>query len=373
MLDFAARSATAGRTHRLSHRITLIPGDGIGPEVVEAARRAMEATGVRLRWDVHEVGAVALERSGTPLPAAVLESVAERGVALKGPVGTASSAGLRSVNVTLREELGLQAGIRPSRTWPGVRAPVEELDVVIVRMLAGDLYAGIEFAPGSDAVARLRELVADTCGRELAADAGVSLKPISPAQAKAVARIALDYARDHGRRTVTIVHKATVMRATDGAFLAAARGVADEQPAEDLVVDDRLVDTVCHDLAARPGRCDVLLTSMLYGDLLADLCAGLSGGLGLAPGVNVGPSCAVFEAVHGTVAHEAGRDRANPMALILSGAMLLRHVGEATAAGRLERAVATVLADGRTVTYDLARERDPAGTTTVTDAVIAAL
>ncbi len=357
----------------MSHRVTLIPGDGIGPEVVEAARRATEATGVRLHWDVHEVGATAIERSGTPLPAAVLASIAERGVALKGPVATASSGAARSVNVTLREALGLQAGIRPSRTWPGVRAPVEGLDVVIVRMLAGDLYAGIEFTAGSDAVGRLRDLVAETCGRELPADAGVSLKAISPGETKAVARIALDYAREHGRRTVTIVHKATVMRATDGAFLAAARAVADEAPAADVVVDDRLVDTVCHDLAARPGRCDVLLTSMLYGDLLADLCAGLSGGLGLAPGVNVGPSCAVFEAVHGTVAHQARRDAANPMAAILSGAMLLRHLGEAAAAERLEAAVAAVLADGRTLTYDLAGGRDAAGTTAVTDAVIAAL
>jgi isocitrate dehydrogenase (NAD+) len=356
----------------VSHRVTLIPGDGIGPEVVEAARRAMEATGVRLAWDVREVGAAAIERSGTPLPAAVLESIARCGVALKGPVATASGAGVRSVNLTLREALGLQAGIRPSRIWPGVRAPVEGLDVVIVRMLAGDLYAGIEFASGSEAVARLRDLVADACSRELPADAGVSLKPISRSDTQAVARIALAYAREHGRRKVTIVHKATVMRATDGAFLAAARAIADARPT-DLVVDDRLVDTVCHDLAARPGRCDVLLTSMLYGDLLADLCAGLSGGLGLAPGVNVGPSCAVFEAVHGTVAHQAGRDSANPMAVILSGAMLLRHVGETTAADRLERAVAAVLADGRTATYDLAGGREAAGTTAVTDAVIAAL
>jgi isocitrate dehydrogenase (NAD+) len=356
----------------LTHHVALIPGDGIGPEVVEAARRAMEATGVRLRWEVQEVGTAAIERRGTPLPAEVLESIAACGVALKGPVATASSGGFRSVNLTLREALGLQAGIRPTRTWPGVRAPIAGLDVVIVRMLAGDLYAGIEFASGSDAVARLRDLVADASGRDLPADAGVSLKAISPTETEAVARIALRYAREHGRRKVTIVHKATVMRATDGAFLAAARAVADDGP-PDLVVDDRLVDTVCHDLAARPGRCDVLLTSMLYGDLLSDLCAGLSGGLGLAAGANLGPSCAVFEAVHGTVAHHAGRDAANPMAVILSGAMLLRHVGETSAADRLEAAVAAVLADARTLTYDLAGDRAPSGTTAVADAVIAAL
>ena len=356
----------------MNHRVTLIPGDGIGPEVVEAARRAMEATGVRFAWDVHDVGAAAIERGGPPLSAGVLASIAGCRVALKGPVATASGAGYRSVNLALREELGLQAGIRPTRTWPGVPAPSEGLDVVIVRMLAGDLYTGIEFAAGSDAVARLRELVADTSGRELPADAAVSLKPISPSETTAVARIALRYAREHGRRKITIVHKATVMRATDGAFLAAARAVAAQAPAG-LVVDDRLVDTICHDLAARPGRCDVLLTSMLYGDLLSDLCAGLSGGLGLAPGVNVGPSCAVFEAVHGTVAHHAGRDAANPMAVILSGAMLLRHIGEMSAADRLAGAIAAVLADGGTLTYDLAGDREPCGTTAVADAVIAAL
>jgi len=358
----------------VNHPVVLIPGNGIGPEVVEAARRAMEATGVRFAWDVHELGAVAIERHGTPLPAEALESIAACGVALKGPVATPAHAGFRSVNLALREELGLQAGIRPARTWPGAPAPVGGLDVVVVRMLGGDLFAGIEFVAGTDAAARLRKLVAETHGRELPADAGVSLKPISPTETKAVARLALSYAREHGRRKITVVHKATVMRATDGAFLAAAREAWGEEPV-DVVLDDRLVDTICHDLVVRPGSCDVLLTSMLYGDLLSDLCAGLSGGLGLAPGANVGQSCAVFEAVHGTAARHAGRDRANPMAVMLSGTMLLRHIGEARAADRLQGAVAAVLADGQTLTYDLARGRgrDPSSTTAVTDAVIAAL
>ena len=358
----------------MTHRVALIPGDGIGPEVVEAARRAMEATGVRFAWDVHELGIAAIERHGTPLPAEAVESIAASGVALKGPVATPADGRFRSVNLALRDELGLRAGIRPARTWPGGPAAVSELDVVVVRMLAGDLYAGIEFAAGTDAAARLRDLVAETHGRELPSDAGVSLKPISRADTKAVTRVALRYAREHGRRKITVVHKATVMRATDGAFLAAAREAAADESA-DVALEDRLVDTVCHDLVARPGSCDVLLTPMLYGDLLSDLCAGLSGGLGLAPGANVGAACAVFEAVHGTAARHAGLDRANPMAVMLSGAMLMRHIGERRAADRLEAAVAAVIADGRTLTYDLAsgRGRQPCSTTAVTEAVIDAL
>lgn len=357
----------------MSRRVALIPGDGIGPEVVAAARRAIDATGVRLAWEIHELGAAALRVRGTPLPSEALEAIAACKLALKGPVATPVDPAFRSVNLRLREELGLQAGVRPARSWPRTGL-VGGLDVVIVRMLADDLYSGIELAAGTDAAARLRALVAETCDRELPPDAGVSLKPVSPTTTKAVARLALRYAREHGRRRITVVHKATVMRATDGAFLAAAEEVARAEGG-DLTLDDRLVDTVCHDLAARPDSCDVLLTSMLYGDLLSDLCAGLTGGLGLAPGANLGPSCAVFEAVHGTAPRHAGRDSANPMALILSGAMLLRHIGEPGAAQRLERAVAAVLDEGRTLTYDLARTRDvdPAGTTAVTDAVIAAM
>lgn len=357
----------------MTHRVALIPGDGIGPEVVDAARRALEATGVRFAWTVVELGAGAIERHGTPVPAEALRSIAACGVALKGPVATPVGTGFRSANLVLREKLGLQAGIRPSRTRPGV-GPAGGLDVVIVRMLADDLYAGIEFPAGSEAGARLRELVARACGRQLPVDAGISLKPISAVETKAVTRHALRYAREHGRRKVTVVHKATVMPASDGVFLAAARE-AFAETADTVQLDDRLVDSVCHDLVARPDRCDVLLTPMLYGDLLSDLCAGLTGGLGLAPGANIGPSHAVFEAVHGTVPRHAGRDRANPMAVMLSGGMLLRHLGEVAAADRLEAAVAEVLADGRTLTYDLMGVRGlrPSGTTAVTEAVVAAL
>jgi isocitrate dehydrogenase (NAD+) len=356
------------------HRVVLIPGDGIGPEVVEAARRALEATGVRFAWDVRELGAAALERHGTTLPRAALESIAACRVALKGPVATPAQGGFRSVNLELRDELGLQAGIRPARTWPGGPAPVGPLDVVVVRMLAGDLYAGIEFPAGTEAVARLRQLVAETRGSVLPLDAGVSLKPISPADTRAVAGIALSFAREHGRRKVTVVHKATVMRATDGAFLAAARE-ASAKAQGDVLVDDRLVDTVCHDLVARPGSCDVLLTPMLYGDLLSDLCAGLTGGLGLAPGFNVGQACAVFEAVHGTAARHAGRNRANPMAVILSGAMIcVTSAKERQRTGSRPPSPRSSQRDGRSLTTLAGgRDSEPSSTTAVAEAVVAAL
>ena len=359
----------------MAHAVTLIPGDGIGPEVVRAARRVLEATGVAFVWDVQDIGAAAWQRTGEPLPRRALDSIRERGVALKGPVATPAGHGFRSVNIALRDALGLYAGVRPCRTWPGAPAPLGEVGVVVIRMTRGDLYAGLEFPAGSDGAARLRALLPEASAGEVPEDAGISLKPVSAAEARRVARFALRWAGAHARRRVTVVHKATVMRATDGLFLAAAREVAAERGAGGVPLDDRLVDSVCHDLVAGRAGFDVLLCTMLYGDLLSDLCAGLTGGLGLAPGVNVGDDCAVFEAVHGTAERHAGRDRANPIALILSGAMLLRHLGESDAADRVEAAVGAVIARGAVLTYDLARGRGraPAGTAAVADAVIAEL
>jgi isocitrate dehydrogenase (NAD+) len=357
------------------HDVTLIPGDGIGPEVIEAARRVLEATGVQFEWDVQAAGTAALKREGTPLPASVVASIAERGLALKGPVATPSGAGFRSVNLELRDALGLYAGIRPCRTWTGAASPGGPIDVVVIRMTMEDLYAGIEFAAGAAATARLRKLVAEVTGKELPEDSGIALKPLSASRVRPVARLAIGFARQHGRRRLTAIHKATVMPETDGVFLRTARDIV-EREAPDILFDDRLVDTACHDLVARPGAFDVLLTPVAYGDVLSDLCAALSGGLGLAPGANVGDDCAVFEAVPGTAPRHAGLNRANPLAMILSGAMLLRHAGEGDAADRIERAVARVLEDGSTLTYDLRKGRDhhgAAGTSDVADAVIAAL
>jgi isocitrate dehydrogenase (NAD+) len=358
-----------------AHRVTLIPGDGIGPEVTTAARLVLDATGVAIEWDVQPAGHDALARAGTPLPDALVASISERGVALKGPVATPVDGGFRSVNVALRDALRLHTGIRPARTLPGAPVAFAGVDVVVARMLGGDLYAGIEYAAGTAPAAGIRRLVAEVSGERIAADAGISLKPISAAAAEAAARATMAWAQAAGRERVTVVHKASVMRATDGLFLERAREVArSEFPA--LELEERAVDSVCHDLVARPPRPDVLLTTMLYGDLLSDLCAGLTGGLGLAPGANLGDGCAVFEPVHGTAPRLAGADRANPLAMIRSGAMLLRRLGEDAAAEGVEDAVAGVVAEGRCVTYDLRSDRDPgraAGTAAVAEAVAARL
>lgn len=315
----------------MSHRIVVLPGDGIGPDVVAAAQRAVEATGVPVEWDVHAV-----------YDDALVAAARETGAILKGPVG-ASGAG-RSPNLALREALGLELGVRPCRG--------RGRDVVVTRMLAGDLYAGIEFSAKHGAA--LRDLAPG-----IPPDAAIALKPISHAAAASSARMAFAWARAHGRSRVTIVHKATVMPVTDGLFLAAAYEQASEFP--QLTVDDRLVDAVCHDLVTDRDPLDVLLAPMLYGDILSDVCAGLTGGLGFAPGVNLGPGCAVFEAVHGTARRHAGRGTASPIALIRSGAMLLEHLGESEAAARLHAAA------------DAVAEQPPAGTQAQLDAVLAGL
>ena len=353
--------------------MTLIGGDGIGPELCDAARRALEATGVPFDWDVQEMGAESYAREGPPLLERTIASVRERGLALKGPTSTPKGKGFRSLNIALRKELDLYAGIRPCRHYQGVPTPFPGSDVVVIRMNQEDLYEGIEYRHDEDAAQELRRFVRDTRGIELSPQAGISLKPLSGPASARVARRAFEYARAHGRRKVTAVHKATVMRYTDGVFLDACREVSNGYP--DVEFDDRLVDNVCHQLVSHPEDCDVLLAPIMYGDILSDVAAGLVGGLGMAPGANVGDDAAVFEAVHGSAPKHAGHDRANPFALMLSGAMLLRHVGEEGAAGRLEAAIAAVIAEG-TVTYDLKPSRDDptaARTSQVAEAVIAML
>ena len=358
----------------VTHRVTLIPGDGIGPEVCAAARRALDATGVQFEWDVQELGAESYVREGPALLERAIASVRERGLALKGPTSTPAGTGFRSVNIALRNELDLYAGIRPSKHYPGVPTPFPGADVVVVRMNQEDLYAGIEYRHDEDAAGELRRFVRDTRGVELSPETGISLKPLSGPAAARVARRAFEHARANGRRRVTAVHKATVMRYTDGVFLEACREVAAGYPG--IEFDDRLVDNVCHQLVSHPEDCDVLLAPIMYGDILSDVAAALVGGLGMAPGANVGEQAAVFEAVHGSAPRHAGHDRANPFALMLSGVMLLRHVGEDDAARRLEAAIAAVIEEGRTLTYDLKPTRDDptaASTSAVTAAVIAQL
>ena len=356
----------------MGHRATLIPGDGIGPEVVAAARAVLDAT-AEIEWDVQEGGAAAHARGGSALPAALVDSVRATGVALKGPLSTPPGSG-RAVNVALRDELGLHLGVRPCRALPGAPAPLGPVDVVVARMTDGDLYAGIEFPAGDAAAEQLRALVAASGGQPIAADAGIALKPISRSAAERSARALLEWMRVNARRRVTVVHKASVMPATDGVFLEAARAAAGDFP--EIELDDRLVDAVCHDLVTRPHEADVLFAPMLYGDLLADLCAGLVGGLGMVPGVNLGDGCAVFEPVHGTAPRHAGAGRANPVAMVLCGALLLDHIGEQAAARSVREAVAAVVREGTSVTYDLRPGRSAdgaAGTAAVADAVIAAL
>jgi isocitrate dehydrogenase (NAD+) len=357
------------------HHVTAIPGDGIGPEVMQATMRVLEASGVEFEWDVQHAGAASLVREGTALPARVVDSIRERGVALKGPISTPVGQGIRSANLELRELLGLHAGIRPCTAYRGAPTPFAKTDFVVVRMLAGDLYAGIEYDRDDSATVGLRSMIADTGRAKLDDDVGISIKPISASTSRQVARTAFEYALATGRSKVTAVHKATVMRSTDGLFLATVREVGRrEYPQVEL--DDGLVDSVCHRLVTRPEELDVLVLPMLYGDIISDIGAGLIGGLGMAPGANVGEDCAVFEAVHGSAPRHTGHNSANPLGLVLSGALLLRHLDEPEAATRVERAVAAVVESGERVTADLMPADDRSGrwgTSDVADAVIAQL
>jgi isocitrate dehydrogenase (NAD+) len=355
-----------------THDVTLIPGDGVGPELVDAARIAIEATGVDVRWDVQSAGLAALETDGQPLPARVIASIREHGVALKGPLGTPS--GSRSVNVSLRLELGLFAAVRPCRSYPGIRSVYGDVDLLVIRELTEGSYTGIEFEQGAPTTAELIAFIEQGTSRRIREDSGLSIKAISAGASERVARFAFDQAEMGGRRKVTVGHKANILKRTDGLFLEVAGRVAADHPG--LVFEDRIIDALAMQLVQRPEAFDVLLLPNLYGDLVSDLCAGVTGGLGLASGANHGDACAVFEATHGTAANYRGMNRSNPMALMLSGAMMLRHLGESDAGDRLEAAVAEVVAEGRTVTYDLRpTDADPsaASTTDVRDAVVGKL
>jgi isocitrate dehydrogenase (NAD+) len=316
----------------MAHRVTLIPGDGIGPELAEATRGVLEATGVAFEWEVVDAGEAVVERYGTPLPDHVLDSIRRNRVALKGPITTPVGEGFRSVNVTLRQALGLYANVRPARSMEGLDTRYEGVDLVIVRENTEDLYAGIEHMVGPDAAE--------------------SIKIITRAASERIARYAFEYAIANGRRRVTAVHKANIMKMTDGLFLESCRTVAAAYEGR-IAFDDRIVDNMCMQLVQKPELYDVLVLPNLYGDIVSDLAAGLVGGLGVAPGANIGTEAAVFEPVHGSAPKYAGLDRSNPTALILSGALMLRHLSETAAAERVEDAVRTVIAEGRTRTYDL--------------------
>jgi isocitrate dehydrogenase (NAD+) len=357
----------------VTHRVTLIPGDGIGPEVSEAARRAIEATGVEVEWDVRELGQAAAAREGTAMPASTLDSIRETRVALKGPVSTPAGWGFGSVNVALRRALDLYACIRPCRLYPGVPSVYDAIDLVVVRENTEDQYTGIEFEQGSVAAKDLIAFIGERTGHWIREDSGISIKTISERGSERIVRRAFEYAAANGRSRVTASHKANIMKFTDGLFLEVARRVA-AQEFPNVAFEDRIIDALCMQLVQAPERFDVLVMPNLYGDIVSELVAGQIGGLGVAPGGHFGDDLAVFEATHGTAPTHAGADRANPTGLMLSGAMLLRHVGEREAGDRLETAVAGTIAAGQ-VTADLAAgaDRPALGTGAFTDAVAARL
>ena len=358
-------------TRAMTYRVTFIPGDGVGPELSEATRRVLEATGVAVDWDVQEAGADVMDRYGTPLPEHVLESIRTNGIAIKGPITTPIGTGFRSVNVALRKELDLYCCLRPCKWYPGVRSRYQGVDLVICRENHEDLYAGIEFEQGEPETLELIEFISKLAGKPIRQDSGISIKPISVTGTKRIVHYAFDYARRYGRKKVTAVHKANIMKYSDGLFLATAQEVATEYP--DIAFEDRIVDNLSLQLVQRPEEYDVLVLPNLYGDIVSDLCAGLIGGLGVAPGANIGDHAAVFEATHGSAPKYRGQNKVNPMAMMFSGMLMLRHLGEDDAADRLERALAAVIAEGTYVTYDMKPTRDDptaVGTSQVADGVI---
>jgi len=355
----------------LAYNITLIPGDGVGPEITEATRRVLEATGVKFNWELAYAGAEVMAKYGTPLPDAVLESIRKNHVALKGPVTTPVGTGFRSVNVALRKSLDLYACVRPCKTYPGVPSSYKDVNIVIIRENTEDLYAGVEFEKGTGETRELIDFINSIKGDVIRLDSGLSIKMITESGTRRIVKYAFEYARKYGRKKVTATHKANIMKYSDGLFLAAAREVAKEYP--DIEFQDALIDNLCMQLVRRPQEYDVIVAPNLYGDIISDLCAGLVGGLGLAPGANIGEGIALFEPTHGSAPKYTGQNKVNPMAMMLSGVLMLRHIGEIKAADRLEKAIATVIAKGESVTYDMKSRRDDpsaVGTSQVADAVI---
>jgi len=355
----------------MAYRVTFIPGDGVGPELSEATRRVLEGTGVDFDWDVQEAGADVMDKYGTPLPEPVLESIRANKVAIKGPITTPIGTGFRSVNVALRFELELYACLRPCKYYPGIPGTFPDTDIVIVRENTEDLYAGIEFEEGTPDAKKVIDFLNGIQKKQIRADSGISIKPISITGAERIVRFAFDYAREYKRKKVTAVTKSNIMKFSDGLFLHTAERVAKDYP--DIEFEDRLIDNLCMQLVKRPSEYDVLVLPNLYGDIVSDLCAGLIGGLGVAPGANIGKDYAVFEATHGSAPKYKGQNKVNPMAMMFSGVLMLRHLNEGAAADRLENALAEVIKEGKSVTYDLKERRDDptaVGTSQVADAVI---
>jgi isocitrate dehydrogenase (NAD+) len=356
----------------MKHSVTVIRGDGTGPELTAATMRVLEATGVAFDWDVQDAGENVMLAHGEPLPDHVVASIKRTKTALKGPITTPVGKGFRSINVRLRKDLDCYANVRPAKIYPGVRTRYSEVDLVIVRENIEDLYAGIEFEKGAEAAAELIAWIKAKSGKDIRPDSGISIKPISVYGSERIVRYAFEYARARGRKKVSVVHKANIMKHTDGLFLEVARQTAADYP--DLAFEDVIVDNMCMQLVQKPELYDVLVLPNLYGDIVSDLASGLVGGLGVTPGANIGADYAIFEAVHGSAPKYAGQDKVNPTAMILAGKMMLEHLGEADAARRLETAVAEVIKEGKSVTYDMKPSKDDptaVGTRAMADAIIA--
>ena len=359
----------------MTHKITLIPGDGIGPEVTEAARRCIEATGVKIEWEEVIAGLGAQEKTGDVLPQEVLKSIKKNKVALKGPIITPIGEGFRSVNVAIRQALDLYACVRPAKYYAGVKSRYNDVDLVIVRENSEDLYAGIEFEEGAAETKSLIAQIEKYTKRKIRPDSGISIKPISRYASERIAKFAFEYAIKYNRKKVTVVTKANIMKFSDGLFLKTARAVAGKYAGR-IIFEEALVDNMAMQLVQKPKNFDVLLLHNLYGDIISDLCAGLAGGLGVAPGANIGDDIAVFEAVHGAAPKYKGLNKANPSAMILSGALMLKHIKEENAAQNLENAVREVITEGKSVTYDLKPTPDDptaVGTKEMADAIIRAI
>lgn len=357
----------------MPYTITFIPGDGIGPEVSDAARRCIDATGVKIKWEESLAGVTAQQKTGNLLPESTLDSIRKNKVALKGPLTTPIGGGFRSVNVAIRQALDLYACVRPAKSYQGVKSRFSDIDLVIFRENSEDLYAGIEFEADKTETQDLIASIEKYSGKKIRKGSGISIKPISKEATDRIVRYAFEYAVANRRKKVTVVTKANIMKFTDGLFLATARAIAREYEGR-VLFEESLVDNMCMQLVQKPHLYDCLVLPNLYGDILSDLCAGLVGGLGVAPGANIGDAGAVFEAVHGSAPKYAGQNKVNPTAMILSGVLMLKHIGEVSASARLEKAVAEVIAEGRYVTYDM--KQDPAtaaGTSEMADAVIARL
>jgi len=354
------------------YRVTLIPGDGVGPEITEATTRVLGATGIAFEWDIQNAGEEVYKKEGNPLPDRVLESIKKNKVAIKGPITTPVGTGFRSVNVALRQSLDLFSCLRPCKTYKGAKTKYEDIDLVIVRENTEDLYAGIEYEKDSEGTKAIIDIVEKLSKRAIRNDSGISIKPISVFGTDRIVRFAFEYARANNRHKVTSVHKANIMKYSDGLFLEVSRQVAKDYP--DIEFEDKIIDNMCMQLVQKPELYDVLVLPNLYGDIISDLAAGLIGGLGLAPGANIGNECAVFEATHGSAPKYKGLNKVNPLAMMLSGVMMLRHLGETAAADSLDKAIASVIQEGKNVTYDMKPTYDdPTAATTsgVADAIIA--